>query len=84
MGFDRVQHEEIITQLTEDIWKRSTGIQKHVLGINNSNADREISSFNKNKAWCWTRIHICVLSPDLFSLYSEIIMQNIKNIQELK
>ena len=54
----------------EDKWKGSTGDPKYVLGANSSNVSGAT--------------HECVLSPDLFSPYSEIIMGNLKGHPGIK
>ena len=76
-AFDRVRHDEIIKELTKlRIDGKDLRIIKNMYWEQTAamRVEGEISAFQKIKRGVRQG---CVLSPDLFSLYSEIIMRNI-------
>ena len=77
-AFDRVRHDEIIKELTKlKIDGKDLRIIKNMYWEQTAamRVEGEISAFQKIKRGVRQG---CVLSPDLFSLYSEIIMRNIE------
>ena len=77
-AFDRVCHNEIIKELTKlKIDGKDLRIIKNMYWEQTAamRVEGEISAFQKIKRGVRQG---CVLSPDLFSLYSEIIMRNIE------
>ena len=77
-AFDRVHHDEIIKELTKlKIDGKDLRIIKSMYWEQTAamRVEGEISAFQKIKRGVRQG---CVLSPDLFSLYSEIIMRNIE------
>ena len=75
-AFDRVRHDEIIKELTKlKIDGKDLRIIKNMYWEQTAAMRVEISAFQKIKRGVRQG---CVLSPDLFSLYSEIIMRNIE------
>ncbi|GFN91009.1 endonuclease-reverse transcriptase [Plakobranchus ocellatus] len=83
-AFDRVRHDEIITQLkqlnidgkdsriiTTMYWEQTAAMR----------IENKTSTFQDIKRGVRQG---CVLSPDLFSLYSEIIMRNLENHPGIK
>ena len=77
-AFDRVCHDEIIKELTKlRIDGKDLRIIKNMYWEQTAamRVEGEISAFQKIKRGVRQG---CVLSPDLFSLYSEIIMRNIE------
>ena len=77
-AFDRVRHDEIKKKLTKlKIDGKDLRIIKNMYWEQTAamRVEGEISAFQKIKRWVRQG---CVLSPDLFSLYSEIIMRNIE------
>ncbi|GFO08467.1 endonuclease-reverse transcriptase [Plakobranchus ocellatus] len=83
-AFDRVRHDEIIKQLTQlkidgkdlRIIKNMYWDQKAAMRV-----EGEVSKFQNIKRGVRQG---CVLSPDLFSLYSEIIMRNLEGHPGIK
>ncbi|GFO24253.1 retrovirus-related pol polyprotein from type-1 retrotransposable element r2 [Plakobranchus ocellatus] len=75
-AFDRVRHDEIITQLKQLKIKTMYWEQTAAMTIEN-----KTSTFQDIKRGVRQG---CVLSPDLFSLYSEIIMRNLENHPGIK
>ena len=77
-AFDRVRHDEIIKELRKlKIDGKDLRIIKNMYWEQTAamRVEGEISAFQKIKRGVRQG---CVLSPDLFSLYSEIIMRNIE------
>ena len=77
-AFDRVRHDEIIKELTKlKIDGKDLRIIKNMYWEQTAamRVEGEISAFQKIKRGVRQG---CVVSPDLFSLYSEIIMRNIE------
>ena len=77
-AFDRVRHDEIIKELTKlKIDGKDLRIIKNMYWEQTAamRVEGEISAFQKIKRGVRQG---CLLSPDLFSLYSEIIMRNIE------
>ncbi|GFO30382.1 retrovirus-related pol polyprotein from type-1 retrotransposable element r2 [Plakobranchus ocellatus] len=83
-AFDRVRHDEIITQLKQlNIDGKGLRIIKTMYWeqIAAMRIENKTSTFQDIKRGVRQG---CVLSPDLFSLYSEIIMQNLENHPGIK
>ena len=83
-AFDRVRHEEIITILQQlNIDGKDLRIIKNIYWEQKAavRVEEETSNFQNIKRGVRQG---CVLSPDLFSLYSEMIMRQIEEIEGLK
>ncbi|KAK3773584.1 hypothetical protein RRG08_022293 [Elysia crispata] len=83
-AFDRVRHEEIITILQQlNIDGKDLRIIKTIYWEQKAavRVEEERSNFQNIKRGVRQG---CVLSPDLFSLYSEMIMRQIEEIEGLK
>ncbi|GFO31938.1 retrovirus-related pol polyprotein from type-1 retrotransposable element r2 [Plakobranchus ocellatus] len=80
-AFDKVRHNEIITQL------KQLNIDGKDLRIINWEQTAAMRIENKTSTFQDIKRGVrqgCVLSPDLFSLYSEIIMRNLENHPGIK
>ena len=83
-AFDRAQHDEIIRQLTQlkidgkDLWVIRNIYWEQTAAMWD---DGEIRSIKKTKLYVTQE---CMLSSDLFSPYSEIIMQNLEGCPRIK
>ncbi|GFN99336.1 multidrug resistance-associated protein 1 [Plakobranchus ocellatus] len=83
-AFDRVQHDEIITQLKQlNIGGKDLRIIKTMYWEQTSamRIENKTSTFQDIKRGVRQG---CILSPDLFSLYSEVIMRNLENHPGIK
>ncbi|GFS23991.1 endonuclease-reverse transcriptase [Elysia marginata] len=83
-AFDRLRHDEMIMQLEQlNIDGKDFRIIKNMYWEQTAamRVGNETSSFQRIKRGVRQG---CVLSPDLFSLYSEIIMQNLENCPGIK
>ena len=83
-AFDRVRHEEIITILQQlNIDGKDLRIIKNIYREQKAavRVEEETSNFQNIKRGVRQG---CVLSPDLFSLHSEMIMRQIEEIEGLK
>ncbi|GFR77827.1 endonuclease-reverse transcriptase [Elysia marginata] len=83
-AFDRVRHDELIMQFEQlNIDGKDFRIIKNIYWEQTAamRVGNETSSFQRIKRGVRQG---CVLSPDLFSLYSEIIMQNLENCPGIK
>ena len=83
-AFDRVRHEEIITILQQlNIDGKDLRIIKNIYWEQKAavRVEEETSNFQNIKRGVRQG---CVLSPDLFCLYSEMIMRQIEEIEGLK
>ncbi|GFS18525.1 endonuclease-reverse transcriptase [Elysia marginata] len=83
-AFDRVRHDEIIKKLTHlYIDGKDLRIIKNMYWEQTAamRVEGEVSSFQKIKRGVRQG---CVLSPDLFSLYSEVIMRHIEDYPGIK
>ena len=83
-AFDRVKHNEIMKQLTQlRIDGKDLRIIKNIYWEQEAamRVENDTSSFEKIKRGVRQG---CVLSPDLFSLYSEIIMRSLENSPGIK